>query len=149
VIEILVLQALASHADGRSEAGVTSLQRAVGLAEQEGYTRVFLDEGPPLHPLLAQIARRNPESSFVRRLLPVGEQASPTKPLSQGVVDPLSDRELEVLRLLATDLDGPAIARHLFISLNTVRTHTRSIYTKLDVTNRRAAVRRARDLNLV
>jgi LuxR family maltose regulon positive regulatory protein len=66
----------------------------------------------------------------------------------QGLVEPLSERELEVLRLLGTDLDGPAIARHLVVSLSTVRTHTKNIYAKLGVNNRRAAVTRAADLNL-
>jgi LuxR family maltose regulon positive regulatory protein len=61
----------------------------------------------------------------------------------------LSVRELEVLRLLGTDLDGPGIARELVVSLNTVRTHTKHIYAKLGVTSRRAAVRRAADLDLL
>jgi LuxR family maltose regulon positive regulatory protein len=65
-----------------------------------------------------------------------------------AVVAPLSDRELDVLRLLASDLDGPAIARHLSVSLATVRTHTQHIYSKLGVNNRRAAVRRGHQLNL-
>jgi LuxR family maltose regulon positive regulatory protein len=67
----------------------------------------------------------------------------------QGLIEPLSMRELEVLRLMATDLDGPAIARHLVVSLNTVRTHTRNIYAKLGVNSRRAAVHRAADLDLL
>ena len=67
----------------------------------------------------------------------------------QGLVEPLSERELEVLRLLATDLDGPEIARELVVALSTIRTHTKSIYAKLGVTNRRAAVRRAEELDLL
>ena len=69
--------------------------------------------------------------------------------LSTGLVEPLSERELDVLRLLATDLDGPDIARRLFVSVNTMRTHTKSIYAKLGVNNRRAAVRRAEELGLL
>jgi LuxR family maltose regulon positive regulatory protein len=65
------------------------------------------------------------------------------------VLDPLSEREREVLRLLATDLDGPDVARRLVVSVNTLRTHTRTIYAKLGVNNRRAAVRRARELKLL
>ena len=64
------------------------------------------------------------------------------------MIEPLSERELDVLRLLGTDLDGPAIARELMVSLNTVRTHTKNIYAKLAVTSRRAAVRRAAELGL-
>ena len=67
----------------------------------------------------------------------------------RGLVDPLSARELDVLRLLASDIDGPAIARELVVSLNTVRTHTKSIYAKLGVNSRRAAVRRAEELDLL
>ena len=68
---------------------------------------------------------------------------------SRSLVDPLSDRELDVLRLLGSDLDGPDIARELSVSLNTMRTHTKSIYAKLGVTSRRAAVRRAHDLGVL
>jgi LuxR family transcriptional regulator, maltose regulon positive regulatory protein len=75
----------------------------------------------------------------------VGEQPGPSQPL----VEPLSERELEVLRLLETDLDGPEIARELVVSLSTVRTHTQNIYAKLGVNNRRAAVRRAHELELL
>ena len=70
-------------------------------------------------------------------------------PQRQRLVDPLSARELDVLRLLASDLDGPAIARELVVSLNTVRTHTKNIYAKLGVNSRRAAVTRARELDLL
>jgi LuxR family transcriptional regulator, maltose regulon positive regulatory protein len=69
--------------------------------------------------------------------------------VQHGLVEPLSARELEILRLLGTDLDGPGIARELVVSLNTVRTHTKNIYAKLGVNNRRAAVRRATDLDLL
>jgi len=70
-------------------------------------------------------------------------------PARQVLIEPLSERELDVLRLLGTELDGPAIARELIVSLHTVRTHTKHIYAKLAVTNRRAAVRRARELGLL
>ena len=76
---------------------------------------------------------------------PVGQATR----LKNGLVEPLSDRELDVLRLLATDLDGPDIARQLFVSVNTMRTHTKGIYAKLGVNNRRAAIRRAEELNLL
>ena len=70
-------------------------------------------------------------------------------PADQPLVEPLSERELDVLRLLASDLDGPEIARELSVSLNTVRTHTKNIYAKLGVNSRRAAVRRAAELGLL
>jgi LuxR family maltose regulon positive regulatory protein len=70
-------------------------------------------------------------------------------PVKQALIDPLSERELDVLRLLGTELGGPAIARELTVSLNTMRTHTKNIYAKLGVTNRRAAVRRGAELDLL
>jgi LuxR family maltose regulon positive regulatory protein len=70
-------------------------------------------------------------------------------PVAQLLIEPLSERELDVVRLLSTELDGPEIARELMVSLNTMRTHTKNIYNKLGVSNRRAAVRRAKDLKLL
>ena len=81
-------------------------------------------------------------------LLGAVNKTEDSTPASQGLIEPLSERELEVLRLLGTDLGGPEIARELIVSLNTVRTHTKNIYAKLGVSNRRAAVRRARELDL-
>jgi LuxR family maltose regulon positive regulatory protein len=145
VIEILVLQALAHQARDDTPAALASLRRAVTLAEPEGYVRIFADEGPPMASLLRAAAKQGIARNYVRRLL-----AAVTKdaPASQGLIEPLSERELDVLRLLGTDLDGPEIARELIVSLNTVRTHTKNIYAKLGVNNRRAAVRRAMELDL-
>jgi LuxR family maltose regulon positive regulatory protein len=103
-----------------------SLERARALGEPEGYARIFGTDD--------RAGRSN--------------EARP-KPTEQGLIDPLSNRELDVLRLLASDLDGPAIARELVVSLNTVRTHTKHIYTKLDVNSRRSAVSRSRQLGLL
>jgi LuxR family maltose regulon positive regulatory protein len=83
------------------------------------------------------------------RLLARAEQSAPAPPAQPALPDPLSQRELEVLRLLHSELSGPEIARELFVSLNTLRTHTKRIFTKLDVGTRAAAVRRARDLGLL
>ena len=103
----------------------TRLRRAVALAEPEGYVRVFDYLGPRLHALRDALA-----TGSVR----------PARTQQPGLVDPLSDRELDVLRLLRSELSGPDIARELMVSLNTMRTHTKSIYTKLGVNNRREAV---------
>jgi LuxR family maltose regulon positive regulatory protein len=146
VIEILALQAVA-----RQE--VAPLERALTLAEPDGWVRVFLGVGPQVTPLLGTLARERPEWAFPRRVLDAatGTDAAPPapKPSAQPLVDPLSERELDVLRLLASDLDGPDIARHLVVSLNTVRTHTKHIYAKLGVNNRRSAVSRAHQLGLL
>ena len=148
VLEILVLQALALQAPGHIPAALTCLERALTLAEPEGYVRVFVDEGPPIGSLLRAAEKQGTTRNYVRRLLAAVSQTRQDSPVRQALIDPLSERELDVLRLLGTELDGPAIARELMVSLNTVRTHTKNIYTKLAVTSRRAAVRRAAELDL-
>ena len=149
LIEILVLQAVAHQAWGDLSAGLASLQRALILAEPESYVRVFADEGPALAALLKAAAKQGTASGYVRRLLAAVNPTGPAAPVPPGLVEPLSNRELEVLRLLGTDLSGPDIARQLSVSLSTVRTHTNRIYAKLGVNNRRAAVRRATELDLL
>jgi LuxR family maltose regulon positive regulatory protein len=150
VIEILVLQALLRHARGDTAGALGPLERALTLAEPEGYVRVFVSEGPPMASLLRTMARRGAPGDHVRRLLDAGEApVDHPRRLAPGLVEPLSDRELQVLRLLGSDLDGPAIARELVVSLNTLRTHTRNIYAKLGVNSRREAVRQAGELELV
>ena len=119
------------------------------LAEPEGYVRVFIDEGPPMASLLRALAKQGTAGNYVRRLLVAVGETGHDGAVKQALIEPLSERELDVLRLLGTELDGPAIARELMVSLNTVRTHTKHIYAKLVVTNRRAAVRRARELGLL
>jgi LuxR family transcriptional regulator, maltose regulon positive regulatory protein len=148
VIEILVLQALAHQMLGDIPAALVFLQRVVTLAEPEGYVRVFIDEGPPMASLLRALAKQGTAGNYVRRLLAAATETEHDGPVRQDLVEPLSDRELDVLRLLGTELGGPAIARELVVSLSTVRTHTKHIYAKLAVTNRRAAVRRAAELGL-
>jgi LuxR family maltose regulon positive regulatory protein len=148
VIEILVLQALAHHARGNRPAALAALQRAVTLAEPEGYVRVFVDAGPPIASLLTAAAKQGIARSYVRRLLAALGKTDHNR-LKQALIEPLSERELEVLRLLGTDLDGPDIARELVVSLNTIRTHTKHIYAKLGVNNRWAAVRQGKQLNIL
>jgi LuxR family transcriptional regulator, maltose regulon positive regulatory protein len=156
VIEILVLQALARHAQGGVRASVAPLERALSLAEPEGFVRVFADEGAAMASLLTTVANRGVARDYVRRLLEACGGGRDDTMLTRratsaprNLVEPLSDRELDVLRLLASDLNGPDIARQLTLSLNTVRTHTRNIYAKLGVNNRRSAVRQAMELNVL
>jgi LuxR family maltose regulon positive regulatory protein len=148
VIEILVLRALAHQALGDIPAGLACVQRAAALAEPEGYVRVFADEGAPMASLL-QAAAKQGERDYLRRLLGAVTGTEHSSPAKQALIDPLSGRELHVLRLLGSELDGPAIARELTVSLNTMRTHTKNIYAKLGVTSRRSAVRRAEELGLL
>ena len=149
LIEVLMLLALARTLHGDVDAALVVLERALTLAEPERYARVFLDEGETMAELLRAAVDRGIVASYAARLLAAtGERARVVAP-AQGLVEPLSDRERDVLRLLATDLSGPEIADELVVSLNTVRTHTQRIYTKLGVGNRRLAVRRARELDLL
>jgi LuxR family transcriptional regulator, maltose regulon positive regulatory protein len=152
-----VLQALAHEAQGDRQAALRSLERALRLAEPKGYFRLFVDEGPPLAPILRDAARGS-VAAFASQLLgaiepeaPAGAGASPrpTASATPPLTEPLSQRELEVLRLLGTELSGPEIARELVIALTTLRTHTKRIYSKLDVDSRRAAVNRATELGLM
>jgi LuxR family maltose regulon positive regulatory protein len=148
-LEILVLLALAHRARGDARAARAALERALELAEPEGYVRVFADEGAPIAALLEESAAQGGARDYARRLLAALGQAKPRPPAGPALVEPLSERELDVLRLLASELDGPDIARELVVSLNTLRTHTKNIYAKLGVNSRRAAVRRAEELDLL
>jgi LuxR family maltose regulon positive regulatory protein len=147
-VEILLLQALAHQLAGDIPAALVPLKRALTLAEPEGYVRVFVDEGPPLATLLDAASKQGAAPSYTRQLLTDSGTPENRPPTQQDLIEPLSDRELDVLRLLATDLDGPEIARELNVTLNTMRTHTKNIYSKLGVTNRRAAISRADELGL-
>ena len=149
VLELLVLRSLALHKIGRAEEALDALQRTVALAEPEGYVRLFADEGGPMARLLAALAKRDGETAYLRRLRTAASGVRQPRPAAPRLIDALSDRELDVLRLLASELAGPEIARHLTVSLNTLRTHTKNIYAKLGVTSRREAVGRATELGLL
>jgi LuxR family maltose regulon positive regulatory protein len=149
VIEIRVLQALQRQARRDIAGAIGHLRPALTLAEPEGFVRIFVDEGAPMQALLESAARLGSDSGYVRRLLDAFRPARAAGQANRALVEPLSEREIEVLRLLATDLDGPAIARELVVSLHTVRSHTKRIYAKLGVNDRRAAVRRATELDLL
>jgi len=163
VIEILVVQALAFQAQGNVSQALALVEHALALAEPEGYVRIFVDEGEPMRLLIADfrliIKKLSPQDAhplrgYVERLLAAFPQPCEANPkskiqnLKSEMIEPLSERELEVLKLLRSELSGPEIAQQLIVSLNTLRTHTKNIFNKLGVNNRRAAVRRAEELNL-
>jgi LuxR family maltose regulon positive regulatory protein len=150
-IEFLVLQSLALQAQGQNEAAMTSLEKALSLAEPEGYIRTFIDEGKAMEELLHQASSADIAKVYVNKLLVAFEPVTTKeqKVTTQWLIEPLTVRELQVLRLLGTELSGPEISHELLVSLNTMRTHTKNIYSKLDVSNRRAAIHRAEELNLV
>jgi LuxR family maltose regulon positive regulatory protein len=152
LVEARMVRALARHAAGDTSAAIPDLAAALTDGVPAGYLRLFLDEGPPMNELLRAAERRpDPAASaeyaalVLRSFLAAATAAAAAPSSDEG----LSDRELEVLRLLATELTGPEIARHLFVSVNTLRTHTKHIFTKLDVNTRQAAVRRATELGLL
>jgi LuxR family maltose regulon positive regulatory protein len=152
-------------------------ERALGLAEPEGFVRTLVDEGPPMARLLRALSDRQSAASqsYLHKLLAVFEKEAIAKepalrqsegPMPEGrttgsiplssihrppspLVEPLSERELEVLRLIAEGLSNREIAQRLFLALNTVKVHTRNIYGKLGVHNRTQAVMQARDLGLL
>jgi LuxR family maltose regulon positive regulatory protein len=135
--------------DARTDEALDAVADAVARAEPEGYLRVFADEGEPLARLLAALAKREGWTPYLRRLHAAASGPASPRGAAQGLADPLSDRELDVLRLLGSDLGGPQISRELMVSLNTLRTHTKNIYAKLGVTSRREAVGRAAELGLL
>jgi LuxR family maltose regulon positive regulatory protein len=150
LLEILVLRGLALEQRSDIDEAVGAVARALELAEREGYVRTFTDEGPAMATLLSAAASRGVATAYVARLLRSSGPGRTDPPRRSDVpLDPLSERELDVLRLLASELSGPEIARYLVVSLNTVRTHTKNIYAKLGVGSRRAAVQRAEELGLL
>jgi LuxR family maltose regulon positive regulatory protein len=149
-LEIRVLSALCHDALGDRPAALGALGRAlVETPEPDSHVRLYLDEGAPMLALLQHAARHgeqgDPAREQARRLIERTQTPDAGAEPRQPLADPLSQRELEVLRLLDSELTGPEIAGELYVSLNTLRTHTKRIFTKLDVRTRAAAVRRARE----
>ncbi len=148
-IEILTLQALILQAQGQEDQALSRLERALVIAEPEGYVCTFVDGGKPMHKLLRQAVAQG-SGDHARKLLAAFD--TPTSPHPQTPKPPpplLSERELQVLRLLTTNLSTPEIAAELFVAASTVRSHVKSIYRKLNVRRRLDAIRRAEELNLV
>lgn len=156
VIEILALRALALEAVGDRSGALNALGRALELSEPEGYLRTFVDEGEPMARLLRHAASQGIVRGYASQLLAAfgvsgfaRMEESPVPLHIQPLIEPLTDRELEVLRLLAEGLSNSEIAQRLFISLPTVKSHTRTIYGKLAVHSRREAVTQARTLRML
>ncbi len=151
VIEILVLQAMALLAQDRTGPALALLTRALTLAEPEGYVRMFVDEGEAMARLLAQVEAPQVQS-YIGQLLaafPEGTLPSAITPVRTDLVEPLSEREIEVLLLIASGLSNREIAWQLVLSVNTVKKHTGNIYSKLNVSSRTQALVRARAFGIL
>jgi LuxR family maltose regulon positive regulatory protein len=146
-IEIRILQALAASDD---EQALVYLAEALTTAQSEGYVRIFVDQGKALVPLLRRAAHRGIAPGYVARLLSAMADSFGAPPsLAQPLIEPLSEREIEVLQLLAAGKSNQAIAAELVLSVGTVKAHNSNIYGKLGVRSRTQAVARARKLNLL
>jgi LuxR family maltose regulon positive regulatory protein len=166
LLKVMVLQAVALHAHGEKDKAVQLLGEALRLAEPGGFIRIFVDEGAPMAQLLLEAASHGVMPDYIGKLLAVfeaekqpglpGRQASqgksqdkPALPLAQPLIEPLSQRELEVLRLIDKGLTNREIGERLFLALDTVKGYNRRIYDKLQVQRRIDAIARARQLKLL
>jgi len=149
-IELLVLQAMVFKKINKETESIAAVKKALELAEPGGYIRIFVDEGPPMAKLLEKMldAKDNIPRAFVKKLLPAFKLRKIAK-IDYGLVESLSERELEVLQFIAAGLSNKKITENLFISMNTVKTHLRNIYDKLDVHSRTEAIVKARDIGLL
>jgi len=149
-LNVLLLQSLAHEQKGDTPRALTALTRALILGQSGGYVRVFLDEGAPMAKLLRYAGSHGVAPKYVAGLLPQFErEISPTPAAQQPLIEPLTERELQVLHLLADGLSNQTIADQLVVALGTVKAHTASLFRKLDVTSRTQAAARARELGLL
>jgi len=156
VARLLVLEAVVLHEQGEADAALISLERALELAAPEEYLRSFLDLGEPAEAVVRGALERQrlsePTAGYVRRLLSRFRAAppiSPSPPRAELPVDALTQREMEVLQLIADGLSNREIGERLFLALSTVKGHARIIFDKLQVRRRTEAVARARELGLL
>jgi len=162
LLNLLPFQAVALHALGREDEALDVIRHCLALAEPEGYVRIFVDRGAPMFRLLKIALTKGIQTAYIDRLLPAFElPATPRAPAAPvlsrpqskhqaaPLIEPLSERELQVLRWLDSALTSEEIAGELFVSVNTIRTHIRNIYTKLDVHGRIEAIQKAKDFHLI
>ncbi len=154
MIEVLIVQALAFQEGAEVDQALIILERALSLAEPESYTRVFLDEGQPMAQLLRGAIDRGISVDYGNKTLTALESElrdnrRTISSTASELVEPLSQREGEVLGFLSTHLSSTEIAGELFISVNTVRSHIKNVYSKLNVHSRNDAIQRARELKLL
>ena len=157
-LQVTVLQSVAHFAHGEKDNALELLREALALAEPGGFVRLFVDEGQPMAHLLSEAAAQGMMPAYVARLLSAFEaekqksndtSALPLAPPGPSLIEGLSRRELEVLRLIAQGFSNREIGERLFLALVTVKGHNQRIFGKLQVKNRTEAVARARELGLL
>jgi LuxR family maltose regulon positive regulatory protein len=157
-LKVLVVKALALHAHGEMDKAVQLMDEALALAQPGGFVRVFVDEGAPMARLLAEAAAHTMLPDYAGRVLAVCETEQPRSDdrahrpparAAQPLSGLLSQREIDVLRLMTEGLSNREISERLFLALSTVKGHNQTIFSKLQVQRRTEAVARARDLGLV
>jgi LuxR family maltose regulon positive regulatory protein len=149
VIELLLLQALAHKAQDNLTSALSRLEEALVLAEPEGYMRLFLDEGEPVAELLRQGRTQGLGGRYLDKLLTAFRAAAKQDPTPPPLIEPLSERELEILQLIEAGLSNQQISERLFLTVGTVKWHVNNIYGKLNVRRRTQAVARARELGVL
>jgi len=155
LLKVMVLQTVALHVHGEKDRAVQLLGDALTLAEPGGFIRIFVDEGAPMAQLLLEAASHGVMPDYIGKLLAAFDaeerKSQPKSDLSpdQPLIEPLSQRELEVLQLIAQGLSNHEICERLFLALDTVKGHNRRIYDKLQVQRRTEAIARARELGLL
>jgi LuxR family maltose regulon positive regulatory protein len=160
-LRVMVIQAIARHAHGENDKAVQLLGEALALAESGGFIRLFVDEGPPMAQLLSEAAARGLMPDDIGKLLAAfpavtddaGHAPKPSSAVAQSeppsLVEPLSGRELEILKLITQGLSNREIGARLFLALDTVKGHNRRIFDKLQVQSRTEAIARAREVGLL
>jgi LuxR family maltose regulon positive regulatory protein len=150
VIESLILQALAYHGKDDKEQALLILDRAIMLAQPEGYVRIFLDEGEPMVKLLYTAKVQQVGGSYLSELLSYAStRSNQALPITQLLIEPLTNRELELLKLIEQGCTNQDIADRLVISIPTVKRHISNIYSKLGAKNRTQAISLGKELHLL
>jgi LuxR family maltose regulon positive regulatory protein len=154
-LKVMVLQAVALGACGKKDIAVETLADALSLAQPGGFIRLFIDEGAPMVQLLSEAAAQGIMPDYIGKLLSAFDaekrkgEGKPNLPPAQLLIEPLSQRELEILHLIAQGLSNKQIGERLFLALDTVKGHNRIIFDKLQVQSRTEAVARAHELGLL
>ena len=156
LLRVMAVQSIALYAHGEKDKAVQLLGEALALAEPGGFIRLFVDEGEPMAQLLSEAASRGIMPDYVAKLLAAfeaekrdSEDKPDPHPLHQPLIEPLSQRELEILKLIAQGLSNREIGERLFLALDTIKGHNRKIFDKLQVQSRTEAIARARELGLL